>query len=91
MMDILADLAVQFDRPCDQVNFCCTTNRFGKIAPGSDPHTATLFCANCGARRGHLSQGAVTQITDIVRTFGAPDAPIILRAEGKPAPAPRRS
>jgi hypothetical protein len=71
-------LPVVFDRPCDRVNFCCARSRVGKI--GSDN---VMICDNCGAYRGRLPHSAITQITAIIRQFGALDTPIIVRAGGR--------
>jgi hypothetical protein len=77
-MNAIAGLAVMFDRPCDRVDLCCSKSRFGKIGPDN-----TMICANCGAVRGRLPQSAAAQLTAIVSKFGAPDAPIVLRAGGR--------
>jgi hypothetical protein len=70
--------AVVFDRPCDRVNLCCAKSRFGKIdADGA------LFCANCGATRGHLSENVMRQIADIAARFGPTSEPIVLRTGGR--------
>jgi hypothetical protein len=67
--------AVVFDRPCDRINLCCSKNHLGKIETDG-----ALFCANCGAARGRLSENVMRQIADIVARFGAIPEPIVLRA-----------
>jgi hypothetical protein len=47
------------------------------INPAVD--TLDVHCADCGVKRGLLSQRTAKFLRQIVGTFGAPDHPIILR------------
>jgi len=42
-------------------------------------HFAELTCVNCGARRGALSERTAKLVQSIVKKFGAPTTPIVLR------------
>jgi hypothetical protein len=64
----IVGLAVQIPSPC----------RCGsRVATIVADHA--LQCAECAGRRNRLSERTVRFLTEVVRCFGEPDRPIILR------------
>jgi hypothetical protein len=73
----LIGLEIKLDRPADREQPCCRNVRV--IGPGKGPHAGALHCADCGQRRGWLSQSTAQWIREVVARFGAPTTPIIVR------------
>jgi hypothetical protein len=46
------------------------------------PHAAALRCARCGAHRGWLARAEHAFIAEIIREFGTPSTPIVIRRRG---------
>jgi hypothetical protein len=45
---------------------------------------ASLTCARCRLHRGHLPKVALSFLLELVRLFGAPNGPVILRGTMPP-------
>jgi hypothetical protein len=54
-------------------------HRVAVIGPGKGPHTAALTCARCRQHRGWMSIQEADFIKEIIRMFGKPTTPIMLR------------
>ena len=68
---------IRLDRRTDRERSCC--ENLATIHVGKGPHGAELRCAGCGRHRGWLPQEFKKFIDELVRRFGAPVEPIILR------------
>jgi hypothetical protein len=49
------------------------------VSPGRGLYAAELACVRCGVHRGWLSDSTLNWISSVMRKFGAPPTPIILR------------
>ena len=47
-----------------------------------EPHAAALRCSVCFALRGWLSHTTLASISGVIRKFGTPESPIIIRRGG---------
>jgi hypothetical protein len=52
------------------------------IDAGTEPHAAALRCQACFALRGWLSDAALGFVAAVIRRFGTPTTPIIIRRGG---------
>ena len=67
-------LRIEMPTPC----LNCTRN-VATIGPGKKPHRASLRCTACMRFRGWVSIETFNFITDLVRQFGRPTEPIVVR------------
>jgi hypothetical protein len=58
---------------------CCEHGDLAVIGHAAGPHAAKLTCASCGQHRGWLSKHTAEKIEKIIKQFGVPTEPIILR------------
>ena len=60
---------------------CCPQcgNKIAVIGRSVGPHYAELRCVGCSAHCGWLSKSTASWLETIIRKFGAPLTPIILR------------
>jgi hypothetical protein len=56
----------------EQTSPCCESN-------GIITDTGDVVCADCGRHRGTLSPAAMIVFTTIIKHFGAPTEPVIIR------------
>jgi hypothetical protein len=70
-------LKVKLDRPVDRERPCCLN--ICTIGPARGPHAGELVCAGCDQHRGWLSKTTAAWIESIVKRFGAPTTPIVVR------------
>jgi hypothetical protein len=75
--DGIVGLLVKLDRPVDREQPCCRNVCI--IGAGKGPHAGDLHCADCGQHRGWLSQTSAQWIESVVKRFGAPSTPIVVR------------
>jgi hypothetical protein len=73
----LMGFKVRLDRPVDRERPCC--RNICIIGPAKGPHAGELHCADCGQHRGWLSKATAQWIESVVRRFGAPTTPIVMR------------
>jgi hypothetical protein len=73
----LIGLRVKLDRPIDKERPCC--RNFCIIGPARGPHAGELSCADCSQHRGWLSKPTAQWLKTVVKKFGAPTSPIIIR------------
>src|SRR5262249_15063437 len=81
----LIGLKVKFDRPVDRERPCCRNVCI--ISASKEPHAGALHCADCGQRRGSLSNPTAAWIEHVVTRFGAPTTPIVVRKTEEVPPA----
>jgi hypothetical protein len=74
----LIGLKVKLDRAVDRQQPCC--RNVCTIGAGKGPHAGELICADCGQHRGWLSKTTARWVEHVATRFGAPPAPIIIRA-----------
>jgi hypothetical protein len=77
-----AGLAVQLPSPCR-----CGAGS-AEIELGRGPHLAGLRCIACGKHRGWMSREAHRFIVEVVKKFGRPSSPIVIRTNTNPQPSP---
>jgi hypothetical protein len=58
---------------------CCSEGAIAVIGLGAGPHHSRLICESCGQHRGWLSRETAGKIEDIIKQFGRPTEPIIIR------------
>jgi hypothetical protein len=71
----LCGLSVKIER----ATACCAQPDIATIGSGAGPHFAELKCTACGAHRGWLSKRTTGMIEAIVKQFGRPTEPIVIR------------
>jgi hypothetical protein len=62
-------------RPCCREAGLCVLG----YGAGNGMHAASITCCGCGAHRGWLGRQTAQQIEAIIKQFGRPDQPIIVR------------
>jgi hypothetical protein len=72
----LEGIVVELDRGCAW----CGSNALVIVGPGAGPHAAALACPHCNRNGGWLPQAAAGFITNVIKQFGPPNEPIIVRA-----------
>jgi hypothetical protein len=70
----LVGLRVEMPTPCPS----CARN-VATIGEGRGPHKASLHCTACERHRGWMSIEAFHFVSDLVRRFGRPTEPIVVR------------
>jgi hypothetical protein len=73
----LIGVVVELDRAVDKNKPCCRS--IAVIAAGRGPHPASLTCVDCGRFRGWLSKATVAKLLEVIRLFGVPDEPLVVR------------
>lgn len=73
----LVGLVVKLDRPMDREHPCC--RNICVIGAARGPHAGELVCTGCGQHRGWLSKTTAQWIESVVRRFGPPTTPIVVR------------
>jgi len=73
----LVGLQVQLDRPVDREKPC--HRNICVIGAGKGRHAGALRCVDCDRHRGWVSQPSARWIEKVVKRFGAPTTPIIVR------------
>ena len=60
---------------------CCSRSGIAVLgySAGNGMHAASITCSNCGQHRGWLSKHTAEKIEKIIKQFGVPTEPIILR------------
>lgn len=49
------------------------------VGPGAGPHLASLRCGACEAHRGWMSATSHAFLTETIKQFGRPEAPIVIK------------
>jgi hypothetical protein len=78
--DSLCGLVVHLPTPCRCGAAVAT------IGAGAGPHAAALCCAKCETHRGWLAHETHRFITEFIKTFGRPAAPIAIRRSERRQP-----
>jgi hypothetical protein len=58
------------------------------IGAGRGPHQASLHCDSCGRHRGWVSKTSHDFLTGIIKSFGCPTEPIVIRRGQYSQPSP---
>jgi hypothetical protein len=61
-----------------QGGHCNCGEELAVLGSSSGPHAAAILCA-CGAHRGWLGHEIANAIARVIKEFGRPDEPIVLR------------
>jgi hypothetical protein len=73
----LIGVTVLLERAVDRNKPCCRS--VATITPGAGPHPAGLVCADCGRFRGWMSKPTAQRLNEVIRVFGVPPEPLIIR------------
>ena len=71
----LVGLVIQLDRGCAR----CGNSTLVIASPGAGPHAASLACTRCHRNGGWLQKEAAAFVAEVVKKFGRPDQPIVIR------------
>jgi hypothetical protein len=71
----LEGVLVELDRGCAW----CGNATLVISGPGAGPHAARLACPNCHRGGGWLRREAAAFLTEIVKAYGRPTQPVIVR------------
>jgi hypothetical protein len=80
--DPVLDLTVKLPKPCRACGWTMAT-----IGKGKGPHIAALFCSDYSIFRGWLSHASHHFLSEIVKNFGPPIEPILIRLGTKTSAA----
>jgi hypothetical protein len=58
----------------------CGSSTLVIVGPGAGPHAAALACPHCHRNGGWLPKEAASFVTAIVKEFGRPTEPVIVRS-----------
>ena len=71
----LVGLVVELDRGCAW----CGSAALVIAGPGAGPHAAALACPHCHRNGGWLPREAADFVRAVVRKFGRPSEPVVVR------------
>jgi hypothetical protein len=75
----LHGLTVRLERNIDRLKPC--HRNMATVLPGKGPHAGELRCSDCDRHRGWLSKEAGAQLLAVIKTFGMPTEPLIIRTD----------